>query len=168
MDIIIRPVKLSDTEDINEMRRQKEIRSNTLALFTETIASTERFLSNMGNDDHILVVELEGRDIGMIGIHLLKSAEQRHSALLGMMVRTEYEGQGIGKKLLENILDLADNWLMLVRIELEVIVDNERAIHLYKSFGFEVEGKKKYSVIKNGKYADVLMMARYTLPSQFK
>jgi putative acetyltransferase len=44
---------------------------------------------------------------------------------------------------MENILDLADNWLMLVRIELDVIEDNERAIHLYRSFGFEVEGRKK-------------------------
>jgi len=55
-----------------------------------------------------------------------------------------------------------------VRIELDVTEGNERAIHLYRSFGFEVEGKKKYSIIKGGKYADLLMMARYTFPSQFK
>ncbi|AKB76593.1 Acetyltransferase (GNAT) family protein [Methanosarcina horonobensis HB-1 = JCM 15518] len=91
-----------------------------------------------------MVAELEGKVVGMVGIHLLKSARQRHTACLGMMVRTEYQGQGIGKKLLENILDLADNWLMLVRIELDVTSDNERAIHLYSSFGFEIEGKKKY------------------------
>jgi putative acetyltransferase len=84
------------------------------------------------------------------------------------MVRTEYQGQGSGKKLLENILDLADNWLMLVRIELEVTSDNERASHLYSSFGFELEGRKKFSIIKDGKYADLLMMARYRIPAQFK
>jgi putative acetyltransferase len=66
---------------------------------------------------------------------------------------------------MESILDLADNWLMLVRIELDVTEDNERAINLYRSFGFEIEGKKKYSIIKNGKYADLFMMARYTLSS---
>lgn len=85
-----------------------------------------------------------------------------------MMVRTEYQGQGSGKKLLENILDLADNWLMLVRIELEVTSDNERASHLYSSFGFELEERKKFSIIKDGKYADLLMMARYRIPAQFK
>jgi putative acetyltransferase len=69
---------------------------------------------------------------------------------------------------MENILDLADNWLMLVRIELDVTEDNERAIRLYRSFGFEVKEKKKCSIIKNGKYADLLLMARYTIPSQFK
>lgn len=142
MDLIFRPVRLRDAEDINEMRRQEGIRANTLALTTETIAFTEGFLGNMGIDDHILVAEFEGKVIGMIGIHILKSARQRHSAFLGMMVRTEYQGQGIGKKLIENILDLADNWLMLVRIELDVTTDNERAISLYQYFGFEAEERK--------------------------
>ena len=85
-----------------------------------------------------------------------------------MMVRTEYQGQGIGRRLMENLLELADNWLMLVRIELEVTTDNERAITLYQSFGFEVEGKKKYAIIKDGKYADLLLMGRYNIPTQFK
>jgi putative acetyltransferase len=168
MDLLIRPVRLSDSEDINEMRRQEGVRANTLALATETVAFSEVFLRNMGSDDHVLVAELDGKVIGMVGIHLLKSARQRHIACLGMMVRTEYQGRGIGKKLLENILDLADNWLMLVRVELEVTPDNERAICLYNSFGFEVEGRKKYSIIKGGKYADLIIMARYNIPSQFK
>jgi putative acetyltransferase len=114
------------------------------------------------------VAETDEKVVGMIGLHIYKSARQRHIASLGMTVRTEYQGKGVGKELMENILDLADNWLMLVRIELDVTEDNERAIRLYRSFGFEVEGKKKYSIIKNGKYADMLMMARYTTPSQFK
>lgn len=168
MDLLIRPVRLSDSEDINEMRRQEDVRANTLALATETISFTEGFLKSLGNDDYVLVAELDGKVVGMVGVHPFKSARQRHTACLGMMVRTEYQGQGIGKKLLENILDLADNWLMLVRIELDVTSDNERAIHLYNSFGFELEGKKKYSIIKDGKYADLLMMARYRIPAQFK
>ncbi|MCQ1537270.1 GNAT family N-acetyltransferase [Methanosarcina sp. KYL-1] len=165
MNPIIRPFRLSDAEDINEMRRQEGVRANTLALATETLVFTEAFLRNFGTDDHVLVAEVDEKVVGMVGIHVFKSARQRHTASLGMMVRTECQGQGIGKKLVENILDLADNWLMLVRIELDVTEDNERAIGLYKSFGFEIEGKKKYSIIKGGKYADLFMMARYTLPS---
>ncbi len=168
MNLLIRPVRLNDAEDINEMRRQIEVRNNTLSLATETILFTEAFLRSMGVDDHVLVAETDGKVIGMIGLHVFKNARQRHIASLGMMVRTEYQGDGIGKKLMESILDLADNWLMLVRIELDVTENNERAINLYRSFGFEIEGKKKYSIIKNGRYADLFMMARYTLPSQFK
>lgn len=168
MSLVIRPVRLSDAQDINEMRRQKEVRAHTLALPTETIEFTEGFLRSMGGDDHVLVSELEGKVVGMVGIYLLKGVRQRHSAFLGIMVRTEYQGQGIGKNLMENILDLADNWLMLVRIELDVTADNEKAISLYQSFGFEIEGTKKYAIMKDGKYADLLMMARYNIPTQFK
>jgi putative acetyltransferase len=57
---------------------------------------------------------------------------------------------------------------MLLRIELDVTVDNEKAINLYQSFGFEIEGTKKYAIIKNGKYADLLMKARYTISTQVK
>jgi L-phenylalanine/L-methionine N-acetyltransferase len=66
------------------------------------------------------------------------------------MARTEYQEQGIGKNPMENILDLADNWLMLLRIELDVNADNGKAISFYHSFGFEIEGMKKYAVIKMG------------------
>jgi putative acetyltransferase len=85
-----------------------------------------------------------------------------------MTARTEYQGQGIGKSLTENILDFADNCLMLLRIELDVTVDNEKAINLYQPFGFEIEGTKKDAIIKNGKYADLLMKARYTISTQIK
>jgi len=52
---------------------------------------------------------------------------------------------------------------MLVRVELTVFTDNERAIHLYEKFGFVKEGVKRLAAIRNGKYEDVLMMARINL-----
>ena len=76
------------------------------------------------------------------------------------MVHKDYQGMGIGKKLMETIIDLADNWLMLKRIGLGVFVDNDRAIKLYKSFGFEVEGTKRCAAIRNGKYEDEFIMSR--------
>ena len=44
---------------------------------------------------------------------------------------------GVGTTLMETLLDLADHWLMLVRVELEVFADNEQAIRLYEKLGFE-------------------------------
>ena len=67
----------------------------------------------MGSDDHLLVAELEGKVIGMVGVPILKNARQSASIFLGIMVRIESQGQGIGKISMENNLDLADNWLML-------------------------------------------------------
>jgi putative acetyltransferase len=52
MDLLFRPVRLSDSEAINETRRQEAVRANTLALATETLAFTKAFLRNMGSDAH--------------------------------------------------------------------------------------------------------------------
>ncbi|WP_432663900.1 GNAT family N-acetyltransferase [Wukongibacter baidiensis] len=168
MDIIIRSVKTSDASDFNEMRVQDGVRENTLGIITETVMKSENFLKNIDSDTHMLVAEADGKVVGIVGLNIMKNPRMRHSASLGISVRKEYQGQGIGRKLMEKILDVADNWLMIIRIELGVLEDNENAMKLYKSFGFEVEGKKKYAIARNGVYVDEYLMARYTIPQQFK
>ncbi|WP_439709371.1 GNAT family N-acetyltransferase [Parachlamydia acanthamoebae] len=54
---------------------------------------------------------------------------------------------------MELLLDLADNWLKLVRVELDVFSDNQKAISLYQSCGFEIEGKKSMLQFKMGSIA---------------
>jgi putative acetyltransferase len=57
-------------------------------------------------------------------------------------------------------IDLADNWLNLRRLELEVFVDNEPAIQLYKKFGFTIEGTLVEFAFRDGRYVDTFTMAR--------
>ena len=61
---------------------------------------------------------------------------------------------------MEQVLDLADNWLRLVRVELTVDFDNERAIHLYEKYGFEREGVQRKACVRDGEYIDLIMMSR--------
>jgi putative acetyltransferase len=58
------------------------------------------------------------------------------------------------------LLELADNWLNVIRLELTVFVDNERAIALYRKFGFEIEGTHRAYALRAGRYADTYAMAR--------
>ncbi|KPU42752.1 spermidine N(1)-acetyltransferase [Oxobacter pfennigii] len=162
--INIRPVRIEDELFINEMRTMDGVRENILALFTERVTSTRSFLENLSQNEHSLVAEIdEGQNkkvVGMIGLHVNGSPRMRHSAGIGIMVHTNYQGKGIGKALFEKVIGLADNWLMLNRLELSVFTDNEKAINLYKKFGFEIEGCKKCAIIRNGKYEDEYIMAR--------
>lgn len=64
--------------------------------------------------------------IGFIYItHLKKN-------VLGMMVKDNYQGQGIGKKLMEVILRNQKE------VYLDVLENNKNAIKLYKNFGFKI------------------------------
>ena len=77
-----------------------------------------------------------------------------------MMVHDEFQGRGVGRRLLEALLDVADNYLGLIRVELEVMVDNERAIRLYEHCGFIQEGRKRQAIRRGDGYVDTLLMAR--------
>ena len=55
---------------------------------------------------------------------------------------------------------MTDNWLNIRRVELDVYTDNLRAVHLYKKFGFEIEGVRRSLAFRDGEYVDAYHMAR--------
>ena len=55
---------------------------------------------------------------------------------------------------------MADNWLDIRRLDLTVYTDNDRAIALYERFGFAREGTLRADSYRDGRYVDVLLMAR--------
>lgn len=57
-------------------------------------------------------------------------------------------------------LDLADNWLNLGRLELDVFCDNEPGVRLYRKFGFETEGTLRRLAFRDGRFVDGFLMAR--------
>jgi L-phenylalanine/L-methionine N-acetyltransferase len=158
-EIAIRPVSSADDAAVHEMRRQPTVIEFTTSLPSERLEATRRFLESFGPDDHVLVAECRARVVGLAGLHV-KRGKQRHSAEIGMLVHDRYQGRGVGRKLLQALLDLADNHLGLVRVELEVMADNPRAIRLYESCGFEHEGRKRRAILRRGGYVDLLIMGR--------
>jgi putative acetyltransferase len=77
-----------------------------------------------------------------------------------MSVHPDYWNRGVGSTLLATIVDLADNWLNLERLELQVNADNPAAIHLYQKFGFATEGTRRFHTYGDGRWADSHFMAR--------
>ena len=165
MEYYIRPIESKDARGMNALRRMPGVFENILGIPSERITRNEDGIRNLGSNTHsfVAVTALDGGEELVIGCCALSTSmnpRRRHSADVGMMVHADYQGIGVGKKLMETMLDIADNWLMLVRVELDVYTDNERAIALYKKFGFEIEGTKVKEAIRNGEYVDSYMMAR--------
>ena len=163
--VIIRPVNVDDTSNINEMRIMKGVKENILGISTERLECTEEFIKNIDINKHMLVAQLkeEEKVVGLVGLNVNPTPRLRHSASIGIMVHRDYQGKGIGKELMKEILEVADNWLMLKRVELGVFADNEKAIKLYEACGFKIEGRRKYAAIRNGKYEDEYIMGRYNI-----
>ena len=88
------------------------------------------------------------------------SQRRRHVAVLGLTIRDDWQGRGIGSTLLDALIERADNWMNVLRIELMVFADNDPARRLYERHGFVVEGTHRAHALRNGAFADSLSMAR--------
>jgi putative acetyltransferase len=159
--MIIRPIRIEDAEDMNRMRVMPGVMENILGMPSERVGDAEKFIRDLSPNDHVLVAEVEGTVVGIAGLHVSPRARERHTAWLGINVHTAHQREGIGKSLMSAILDIADNWLKLKRVELSVFTENEPAIALYKKMGFVVEGTKKYSAVRNEVHIDEYLMGRY-------
>lgn len=87
-------------------------------------------------------------------------ARRQHAATLGLAVRSDWQRRGIGDALMQALIERAEQWMQIRRIELEVYVDNHAAIALYRKHGFVEEGLLRNYAFRDGQWVDVVPMAR--------
>ena len=160
MEIEIRRAEPSDAKAIKEIYECPNAYSSTLQLPLPSVDMWEKRFANVPEDVYSYVAMLDGEIVGNIGFKVFTNPRRRHVATFGMGVKDIAQGRGVGSALLETVVDLADSWLNLTRIELTVFVDNDRAIRLYKKYDFEIEGESKAYAFRNGGYVDAYHMAR--------
>jgi putative acetyltransferase len=156
---VIRAVRPDDAAALMDIRHQKQVMRYTPAMPSERVDRAGEVYARWGKDDHVMVAELDGRVVGYAGLHL-RDGKRRHSAWLGIAVHDEFAGRGAGQLLMQALLDLADNWIGLVRVDLEASASNERAIAMYRRFGFVEEGRQKKAYFADGGWEDAVIMAR--------
>lgn len=165
MEYRIRPVEPKDAPGLSAVRRMPGVFETILGNPGENPGKMEAMIAGLGADDYFFVaVTPDGQGgelvIGSVSLKVFANPRTRHAAGIGIMVHKDYQNRGIGRALLQEAVNLADNWLMLIRLELTVFTDNERAIHLYESMGFQREGIRRKAAVRNGSYMDELAMAR--------
>ncbi|WP_116521810.1 GNAT family N-acetyltransferase [Achromobacter insuavis] len=107
-----------------------------------------------------LVATHQGKVIGSATLEQFARVRRSHCGAIGMGVARAWQRQGVGSRLLAELLSVADGWMNLRRVELTVYSDNEAAVALYRKHGFEVEGHLRDYAIRDGRYVDVTSMAR--------
>lgn len=156
----VRPIYPDDVDQLYNLFRHPAVARTTLQLPSQELAKTVERVNTRQPGLYRFVAVAGEQILGSISLHQPQNPRLVHSAGLGMMVHPNFWGQGIGSRLMEAILDLADNWLNLKRVELEVNIDNPAAIRLYEKFGFVAEGTKRMHTYGDGRWADSYFMAR--------
>src|SRR5262245_38734876 len=139
LPVAIRPVRVEDAEALWRITQQEGVIETILSLPSDRLEQRRERLAALGPDDHWFVAERDGGVIGLAGLSV-GTGRLRHSGQVFVFVARDHHGQGIGTRLMETLLDVADRWLLLRRVELTVVAENERAYRLYERLGFEREG----------------------------
>ena len=121
----------------------------------------ERLSAKANEGDIHLVAESDNEIVAHAMLFGVPQMRRRHACVLGISVIGHAQGKGVGSALMKALIDYADNWTTFLRIELTVFADNTHAITLYKKFGFEQEGVLRNYSLRNGRFDDVITMARF-------
>jgi L-phenylalanine/L-methionine N-acetyltransferase len=162
-EVEIRPFHIDDTDALWQLMRQPGVFETTMTLPSQRADQRRAFYERLGDDDHVFVALRNGEVAGSAGLHV-GAGRRRHTATLGIVVSRTHQRAGVGDALMRSVLDLADRWLGLRRIELGVLVDNQAARRLYEKHGFIAEGVLKQSIAGDGRLREELWMARLRPP----
>ena len=161
MDVTVRRTEPEDYEALHRIFSGPRAVAGTLQMPLPSAQTWRKRLAEPPEGSYSLVACVEDEVVGSLGLETSPTRwRMRHVASIGMAVRDDWQGKGVGTALMEATLDLADNWLNLTRIELRVYVDNTAGITLYEKFGFEVEGTHRRLAFRDGEYVDAYSMAR--------
>jgi putative acetyltransferase len=159
-DLLVRAIRPGDAADIAAIYSHETVTANTGQIPFRDGQFWMGFWKSKDPNGVELVCEIEGRAVGHLGIITSASHRRKHVASFGIVVHPDFQGRGVGNAMMTEMLKLADGWLNLVRVELGVFSENERAIALYRRHGFAIEGENRFDNFRDGRYVHTTIMAR--------
>ena len=120
----------------------------------------ENHLNNAGS--LYIVAETDKEVIGFLEFQNGGLKRTAHSGMFSMFIIKKWRECGIGKMLMESMMNWAEKNSVIEKITLAVFSTNERAQNLYKQFGFIEEGRcPKDMKLKDGTYIDSVLMYKF-------
>jgi RimJ/RimL family protein N-acetyltransferase len=118
-----------------------------------TVAQEEEFLRRLqgGRFNFLLKGVLDGQIVSTASIHRQNRPRLRHVGELGISVLEPYWGLGIGRTMIQATLRAARE-RGVRKVNLKVREDNARAIALYESLGFALEGRSERAYLIRGRF----------------
>lgn len=168
MSYIIRSAAIGDADALSKLRVQIDGETENLdrepgEAFIDSASFEEIIQMDSDKPGHLFLTAVaDNRIVGFsrcVGNDLKRFA---HKVEFGVCVTKDYWGYGIGKNLLRQSIDWAD-LNDIKKMTLNVTETNEKAIQLYESLGFEVEGVlRKDKLLSDGTYYHTILMGRFS------
>ena len=163
MDFIIREATGADAEKMlhynNIVGGETDFLSFGSDTFNISAEKEARFIERFKNSKKdLMLVALDGdKIVANASVEGNRTKRYAHRAELSITVLQEYWGKGIGSALMDRLISFSKS-TGYKSLYLDVRGDNERAISLYKKFGFEKIGVYDDYFNINGKYYPAILM----------
>jgi RimJ/RimL family protein N-acetyltransferase len=167
-ELVVRPARARDARALRDLIAAVAAEPSVPLLTTPQVMTTERVRgyltgARVGGRGLFLVGEIDGVIVGNVGGHGLDIEPSQHVLEIGMSVAAGARGVGVGSAL----LDAALAWAAVAgyqKVVLSVFPHNERAIALYERHGFVHEGVRVRQFVREGRFLDEVLMARWLGP----
>jgi acetyltransferase len=140
--VVLRPVKPEDETLFQELFKSLSEDTMRFRFFQIIKDVTHEFLTRLCNIDYdremAIVAETQQDKKRIIGAVRLIAEPGRNSGEFAVVVGDEWQGQGLGSKLLDYVIDIGKD-IKLEEIYGYVVSDNVKMIHLCASKGFKME-----------------------------
>jgi len=157
----IRKALINDINEITEIYNEAIKKTNsTFDTIEKTIEEQKIWFKNHGQKNPIIVAEKDGLIIGWAALSKYDTrCAYSDTAEISLYIKTENQGQGIGKKLINEIIKQGKK-AGLHSIIAKITSGNNISIELHKSVGFKIIGVMKEVGYKFGKRLDVYLMQK--------
>ncbi len=161
--VVLRPIQARDRERLYDLVETIEVRAMAhtdppLPISLEEIeARDRRWIEERHPDSAWFAIDVDAETIGMCGLHAIDHYHQR--ADVGIRIGKPYWGRGHGQDAVRTLVGYGFSQLNLVKISLQVLADDERAVGAYRKVGFVEEGRLRDHTWFDGMRRDEFVMA---------
>jgi len=116
---------------------------------------------NASDNEVMLVCIVDGKVAGNCDISWKNGIKTRHRASVAIALISEFWNQGIGTRMFQEMIQIAEKNTNILQIELEFVEGNSRARALYEKMGFRITGVKPNAIrLKDGTLLNEYAMIR--------
>lgn len=161
-EIILRVPQLSDAQTLSDYINDLVNEDTFISSRTQTLKDQEGYIQSMlkkmqeGKEFHIIAIHNE-RKVGAVDIFNL-GVRKEHAGELQINIHKDFRGEGLGKILLDEITRIAQEKLKLKLLILTCFSVNQKALALYKKYGFTEYGRLPKAIFYKNTYIDEVLM----------
>ena len=120
--------------------------------------------TNKSENDTMIVCLVDGKVAGNCQISWSNGIKTRHRASVAIALLREYWNQGIGTRMFQEMIHIAENNSEILQIELDFIEGNSRARALYEKMGFRITGVRPNAI----RLKDGTLLSEYSMIREIK